>query len=206
MNVWDQNALIIFILFVIPGFISIKTYELIYPGETFDTSKKIIDAVAFSCINYAFLAIPVYFLIPEIQNDFLIIIFGIFALFVFPVIIVYIFSLIRKSKLVQRKLPHPVGKPWDYVFSQQEIYWMVVTLNDGTKLGGKFAEKSFISSSPHSNQIYLEESWEMNDDGMFERKHNNTKGVLIVTSEIKLIEFFEYDPPIKNDNKDENAR
>jgi hypothetical protein len=64
----------------------------------------------------------------------------------------------RLSKIIQKNIPHPIGKPWDYVFSKKEKYWIIVTLKNGKKIGGKHSENSFSSSSPNENQIYLEET------------------------------------------------
>ena len=55
MNIWELDKLIIFIIFIIPGFISIKTYKLLYPSEKQESSKQIIEALTYSCINYALL-------------------------------------------------------------------------------------------------------------------------------------------------------
>lgn len=60
MPIWEIDKLLLFILFVIPGFISIKIYELLFPGQDKDSSKQIIDAVTYSCINYAILGWLIY--------------------------------------------------------------------------------------------------------------------------------------------------
>ncbi|EPN9988960.1 DUF6338 family protein, partial [Vibrio cholerae] len=48
---------------------------------------------------------------------------------------------------------------------------------------------SFASSSPAEEQLYLEQTWKLGDDGSFERAINQTAGVIILTSEISHIEF-----------------
>lgn len=53
MDIWSFDKLFIFIIFVVPGFISIKVYEALHPSVKRESSKIIIDAVAYSCINYA---------------------------------------------------------------------------------------------------------------------------------------------------------
>ena len=65
MNIWEQDKLIIFIAFVIPGFISLKAYELFFPAQKTESSKQIVDAITYSCINYALL----YWLILYIENS-----------------------------------------------------------------------------------------------------------------------------------------
>ena len=60
MDIWDANKLLLFIAFVIPGFVSLKTYELLFPGAPKESDKLLIDAVAYSSINYALLLWPIY--------------------------------------------------------------------------------------------------------------------------------------------------
>lgn len=92
---------------------------------------------------------------------------------------------------MQNIFPHPTQKPWDYIFSKRASYWAKVTLQDGTQIAGKFAENSFVSSSPAKEQIYLEETWIINDKGYLERKEERSAGVIIV-SEIAYVELMTY--------------
>lgn len=41
MDIWEVDKLILFIAFVIPGFIALKMYELIFPGEEKDSSAHV---------------------------------------------------------------------------------------------------------------------------------------------------------------------
>ena len=69
---------------------------------------------------------------------------------------------------------------------------MRVTLKDGTKIGGRYAEHSFSSSAPTEEQIYLEETWLLNENGEFERPKNQSAGVLIMPGEIAYVELMDY--------------
>lgn len=60
MGIWDANKLLLFIAFVIPDIVSLKTYELLFPGAPKGSDKLLIDAVAYSSINYALLLFPIY--------------------------------------------------------------------------------------------------------------------------------------------------
>ncbi|MEH3403717.1 DUF6338 family protein, partial [Enterobacter roggenkampii] len=60
MDIWDTNKLVIFIAFVIPGFLSMKLYSVLHPNVQLDTSKTVIEVVTYSCINYAIWLIPIY--------------------------------------------------------------------------------------------------------------------------------------------------
>ena len=89
MDIWDENKILIFIAFVVPGFIAIKFYELLYPSRFADSSKQIIDAISFSCLNYAFLIFPIYLVESHgisYSNPVLYAFFWTFVLFVAPVL------------------------------------------------------------------------------------------------------------------------
>ncbi|AIV05950.1 hypothetical protein HYO55_15030 [Vibrio parahaemolyticus] len=196
MSIWDIDKLQLFIMFVIPGFISIKTYELLYPSQLRDSSKQIVDAITYSCINYAIL----YWFIDAIESQTgegsfkavhpnLYLLFYVFVLLVFPVILAFLWKALRESETFKANLHHPTQKPWDYFFSQGKCFWVKVTLKDGSVIGGYYGENSFASSAPAEEQLYLEQTWKLNENGGFERKVNATAGVIILTSEISHIEF-----------------
>lgn len=43
MNIWDADKLVLLIAFVIPGFISIKTYDLLVPSERRKVGKSLVN-------------------------------------------------------------------------------------------------------------------------------------------------------------------
>jgi len=192
VDIWEADKLILFIAFVIPGFISIKAYQLLFPGVTVPTTDQLIDAVAYSSINYALLIFPILGVekssLKEVHPT-LYYIFYLFVFFIAPIAWVLIWRFLRTRKFFKRNAPHPTAKPWDYVFSQGKPYWAKVHLKDGTIIAGRYAEKSFASSAPAQEQIYLEETWVINEKGGFERPKNNTEGVIILSSEISHLEL-----------------
>ena len=53
MDIWNADKLALFIVFFVPGFISMKVYDLLVPGETRDASKSLLDAISYSTLNFA---------------------------------------------------------------------------------------------------------------------------------------------------------
>ncbi len=195
MDIWDIDKIFLFIAFVIPGFISIKVYELLVPCEKKDSSGQLIDAITYSCINYALL----FWFIIEVESStlstahpFLYKIFYGLVLFGCPVLWVLLWRWARALDFFQKNAPHPTHKPWDYVFSQRKWYWIIVTLRDGQKIAGKYGKHSFSSSSPAQEQIYLEEAWVLNADEGFERPRTDTAGIIVLSQDISTVEFFKY--------------
>ncbi|RRW28849.1 DUF6338 family protein [Ectopseudomonas oleovorans] len=206
MDIWEVNKLVIFIAFVVPGFISLKTYELLQPGLARDSSQQVVDAVAYSSINYALLLWPIY--IVEHQqlqacNPTLYALFYVFVLLIAPIGWACAFLWLRKTQFFQKSIAHPTGKPWDYVFSKRAPYWVIATLNDGRQIAGRYDEKSFASSSPAIEQIYLEEAWVLNEDGGFERPRVDSAGIIILSQDIVTLELFHFKKPqeIEHDGK-----
>lgn len=193
MDIWEANKLIIFIAFVIPGFITLKTYELLVPTGAKETGKQLIDAIAYSCINYAILFWPITLVENAHLKDNCPVIYWLFfvlVLLVAPIAWAFLYKRLRTTSWAQKAIPHPTEKPWDYVFGQSKPYWVIVTLKDGTRLGGLYDTESFASSAPAPEQIYLQQTWILNDDGAFERAKENTAGIIILSSDIMAIEFF----------------
>ncbi|MBU9818172.1 hypothetical protein J1781_25425 [Rahnella sp. C60] len=197
MDIWDKNKLLIFILFVIPGFLSMKIYSVLHPNARLDTSKALMDVVSYSCINYAFWIVPIYFIESNhyfSSASFSYYLFYIFVLFISPIVLTVFFVWMRSWRWLSKKLPHPTGRAWDYYFGLRKPCWIIVTLSNGKKIGGKYSGLSFSSSAPEPEQIYLEENWVINDDGGLERVRLDTGGILILSKDIESIEFFELKP------------
>lgn len=193
MDIWETDKLLLFIKFVVPGFISLKTYELLFPRASKTSAEQLIDAIAYSSINYALLLWPIYEVETrgvEHTHPTLYILFYVFVMLIAPVLWAYLWRMLRKTDFLQRSLPHPSCKPWDEFFCRRESYWVIVELRDGRKIGGKYGTKSFVSSAPAAEQIYLEETWELNSDGGFERARTDSAGIMILAADIVTVEFF----------------
>jgi hypothetical protein len=53
MDIWNIDKFTLFLIFCLPGFISMKVYDLMVPGERRDVSKSIFEAVSYSTLNFA---------------------------------------------------------------------------------------------------------------------------------------------------------
>lgn len=192
MEILEPSKFYLFIFFILPGFISVKTYQLFYPSSAKDAKDLIIDTLVYSCINYGILGLPIYYTYKNLINSFsvfdiyLTLIF-IFALF--PILWVILWRKIRESTWLQHIVPHPTALPWDYIFRKRECYWVTITLKNGMAIGGLYGENSFASNSPSQPEIFLEERWILDEDGNLERKVNNTSGIWIKSDDISHMEF-----------------
>lgn len=190
MDFTDINQVVLFLIFFIPGFISLKVYDLFIPSERRDFSKSFFDAVAYSAINYAFwswLIILMDIYDVYTQHHFWYAVAIVIIIFASPVLLPILYLEIVKLKPISTRILHPHSSSWDYVFSKRKEAWVIVHLKDGERIGGIFSTESFASSYPAKEQIYLEDIWKLDDNGAFEKSLNNS--LLILNDEIMGIEF-----------------
>lgn len=195
MDIWESSKLALFIWFVVPGFISIKYYQLLFPSSHKNSSELIVDAVSYSCINYALLSWLIFYVEESSllrAHAWMYYGFYFFVFFISPLIIVLAWKKLRSTSRFQASIPHPTYKPWDFVFGQRKSYWIHVHLLDGGTVSGLYHDKSFSSSAPAVEQIYIEQVWILNEAGGFCRAVKGSAGALISSDRIKYIEFIDY--------------
>jgi hypothetical protein len=195
MDIWSADKIALFIFFVIPGLTSIKIYGLLFPGTDKSTSDVIIDAVAYSCLNLVLCSLlSVCFGLPQFPM-FLstAVVLAASYLFLVPLATALAWRAIRYQPWMLRYLPHPGHAAWDEAFAKRGPSWIKVFLKDGTVLAGLYSTKSFATSAPCPPQIYLEQSWILNDARGFDRVKKRTNGILIVSDEIAYLEFISHD-------------
>lgn len=208
MDILEKGKIFLFVLFIMPGFISMRVYRLFHPSADSDTSKVLIDVVSYSCINYSFLLIPIYLI--EKNNIFttypvLYYFFYFSVLIIIPVLLPIILLKIRNCNKVKQFLPHPMGRAWDYFFSTRQCCWVLVTLKNGKKYGGYYGSNSFSSSSPEPAQIYLEKHWALDNDGDLDHELKDTLGIIILTNDIESVDLIKVKPLTTSDNEAENV-
>jgi len=193
MDIWNTDKLILFVAFFVPGFIALKVYDLLVPGEVRNPSQSIIEAVAYSCINYALFS---WLLLLDIKLNLAsnhptwhgIIIF--LVLFIFPIGLAFGYWNLRNANILKKYSRHPIPKPWDYIFGKQMSYWIIIELIDNNKIGGIYDTNSFASSFPFNEQLYLQEEWEV-DGHQFVKPIERSSGILVSAKDIKSIRFYE---------------
>lgn len=194
MDIWQVDKLVLFLILFIPGFISIKIYDLLIPGEKRDFTKSLFEVIGYSALNFAALSWLIitihekklYELQPKLYFIFLLLI-----LFIAPILWPIIVLKLLTWKPIAKYIIHPIQKPWDYLFGKKESFWMIVHLKDGRKIGGRYDTNSFASSYPADEQIYLEEVWKLDENGKFIETIDRTKGILILNKDISSIELFQ---------------
>ena len=193
MDIFSLEKLRLFFFFFVPGFISMKIYSLMVPGERRDFSKDLLEAVAYSSLNFAALSWLIFTINSNtfyFDHKYLYYALAFLIMFIAPMMWPFIFIKIASWRIVAKYIMHPIPKPWDYVFGKKESYWTIVHLKNGKRIGGRYDTKSFSSTYPAKEQIYLEQVWELDEKGAFVKPIDRSKGIVIVGDEIVAVEFF----------------
>jgi hypothetical protein len=132
-----------------PGFITLKVYDLLVPGEERDFSKSLFDAVAYSSLNFAALLWLIGFVRAGGLQPWL----WYAAMFVLltgmPAAWPVLFLKIRKQPWVARRVPSPNARVWDDIFARRTPYWVIVHLKDQRRIGGLYgADRSHPTALP----------------------------------------------------------
>lgn len=180
MDILQPSDLSSFIIFFIPGFISLQIYHLIIPSEKLDFSSSCLEIISFSVLNFVILH-PIYQITDYLH--FLV------AFFIAPIIWPFLYIKIISYKPISNFIINPILKPWDFIFKKKEPLWIIVYLTDGRLIGGLFQKKSNASSYPAEEQIYIEQVWELDDNNEFIKPIECSNGIIIFKDSILAMEF-----------------
>jgi len=188
----DQATLTLFLLFFLPGFLSLKVYDLLVPGERRDFSKSLFDAIAYSALNFAVLLPLIWQITAPGEMSWPRYLFAVVVFVVAPIFWPVSFLYLRRRPWFSSRIVTPHPRAWDALFVQREPYWVIVHLKDGRRVGGVYAANSFASSSPAGPELYLEETWDLDAAGNFMSPVPQSAGVLILGDEVVALELFVY--------------
>ena len=186
----NKETLALFLIFFVPGFISLKVYDLLIPGERRDFTKSLVDAIAYSALNFAALLPVIVALLFRSLSPWLSYPVMVLLLVGMPALWPFLFLLIRRHPVVARRITSPNARVWDDIFAKRTPYWVIVHLKDQRRIGGLYGENSFTSHSPAPPEIYLEQVWHVDESGGFVGTVvKSTAGILIMGTDILALEF-----------------
>jgi hypothetical protein len=192
MEQFTPDKIILLAIFFVPGFVYLKAYRLFFAESKTDFSKDLYEAIGFSFIIAILFAYPLLIINQKefINNNPLIYSLAmIFVVVVIPILGAKIYHIIVNEKWFNKKMVNPIKSPWDSFFSRRECFWVIVTLKNGRKIGGKYSIGSYASTFPNPKEIYLKEVWKLNERNGFVKIKNNSEGIIITENEISTIEF-----------------
>lgn len=193
----------LFLVFVVPGFVGSKVYRLLVPGPAPEASSQLLEVVTYSMLNLSLIFwVPLFFWQDRylLETPALFIGTGFFVLLVSPVLLALFLARARRAKWLLRHVAHPAACAWDFFFEQRRACFVLATLQDGAMVGGYWGPGSFASSSPHSGDLYLEQTWRV-VDGSLAEPVPGTVGCHVQLSECRVVEFLiaEEAPDVRKD-------
>jgi len=88
---------------------------------------------------------------------------------------------VRRALLWLIKAPSPVSA-WDYMVPRllkNQSHYLVVEFSDGRKVAGLFSSESIAFTTPDRRGMFLEEEWQLNENGDFAQPIVDSAGILI---------------------------
>ncbi|MFN4282810.1 MAG: DUF6338 family protein [Alphaproteobacteria bacterium] len=207
MSLETFDAVYLALAFIVPGFIAHSVQAIFSIRKTASYEINLIRFLTLSALNYATWSWLIFLLgNAEFFKESIgwtaagwawVILAG-------PVLLGGLLGYLSQKDVVHRFLQkiglrpiHGVPTSWDWRFSQLTAHWILITLKDGSSVSGWFGEKSFASSDSEERDIYVEQVYEINDQGKWQRAAVG-KGILIAANEIKFIELW---PPEEKQNE-----
>lgn len=178
------------LVLILPGFISIRVFELLVPARRTSTGREALEALSYGAINFGIWAVPVLYWLPWLQVrplTFTLVAIGL--LIVSPAALALGARALLVWPFVRKWVVHPVPTAWDHFFGLRRAAWMRIHLKNGRFIGGWYGLDSFASSDPEWRDLYVEQAWELDGRGGFKEKVSDTMGFLVRMEDCELIEL-----------------
>jgi len=200
-----------FLVFIVPGFISLRTYEARRGGEGRKVNDAIVDVVIYSFAT-DIVWIPVWGVVaalpPSTGRVIALIVVAVLGFIATPVALALGWYRLQTRLAKEGVVADPTAKPWDKFFNaiarERLDIGVILTLPDGRKLGGRHIPPGFASHYPADEQLHVGETWILDQEtGAFLERVKGSKGFIIDKKDLLSVEFVEWntvEPPEKSEN------
>jgi len=212
-------AIFILVVFVIPGFVTIRFVELTHlaPERNASAFELFLRTLYYSAWIY-FIATLVVFagriagndrLFSTAEGDRLIhgraSLVGYFVvstslLLILPFTVATCGRVWDRSRIRQQWLSaldinpnHRIPTAWDAMFDETPSMMVKITLSDESVIGGWYGPDAFAAFKHDGGDLYLSQIWTMTDTGWFESPVENSLGVWIPGESIVRVELYAQD-------------
>jgi hypothetical protein len=178
----DIDKIRLLVAFVAPGFVSLKVWGILNSSPRFRLSESLIEAVVYSSWNALFF-IGLFNILERVHS---VLAYGVVCMLL-PVLWPVLVYQITKIRYLRTKM---TPTAWDYFFDGRDDCYIRLRFKNGAQAGGLYTSKSFASSYPEKESLYLSELWEVDSEGRFIAPVKNTDGLLVKFDEVVLMEIF----------------
>ena len=184
---FDWSKLAFFVLFALPGFVSLQIWSLIVPTNDKPLKDSLPEALGFGVLNAMIGGPLVVVLAPKEPWAF----YGL--LVVTLVALPAAWPFVGKwclGKLAEHNLILNQNRNgWDAVFQRREPLFVIVHLKDGRLIGGFFGDESYAALHPASGHLYLQQLWHLNARGQFREPIPESRGLILRPDDYHFIEL-----------------
>ncbi len=182
-------------IFLLPGFVINCIIDKTTPPQKHNDTKFIFKCIMFSIISCAIWS-WLYLIIIRCDslNAFIKWLLLILVSLLCSSLIGIVFAFVKQKQFVakvlsrcQLKTSHSVPTAWDYIFSEQNEMFVIITLKDDKQIFGWYSTNSFTSSDPDERDMFVEKIYDYNDGEWLVDDYN--QGCYISKDQIKFIEF-----------------
>jgi hypothetical protein len=119
---------------------------------------------------------------------------GIVVILLAPLLLGLGIVLLRRADWARKAMTrvtriHPAPTAWDFAFMREAPLFVRVKLQEGERIGGVFGSGSFASAYPESQDLFLEQVWRLDDEGVFVEAEPDSRGILISRDQIETLEL-----------------
>lgn len=195
-DIGSQEQVLLAVILVVPGIISMKVFGLVQPGRHVTAARDLFEALAYGVANAALWFVPVsLWVLPSAATrpvkTWLV---AVGALLISPVLLALIARWFLRRKWLRRWIPHPTPTSWDLVFQQRQPVWIRITREVGSRIGGYLGTGSFASCYPEPRDLYIEQTWVLDDEGKFMKPVDRSKGALLLVQDGDIVELLSDEP------------
>jgi hypothetical protein len=181
----DIDKIRLLVAFVAPGFVSLKVWGILNSSPRFRLSESLTEAVVYGSWNALFFV----WLFDALKQIHPLLAYGVVCVLL-PVLWPVLVYKITAIRYLRTKM---TPAAWDYFFYRRDDCFLLLHLKNGVLLGGLFSTKSFASSFPEKESLYLSQLWKLDEDGRFKEPLEMSGGLLVNYDEVSFIEIFNLD-------------
>jgi hypothetical protein len=201
---FNSDGLFFIIYLITPSVVALWVHDQFVPSEQRDWLGMLFWLISYGALNFL-----VYYLLSPLINAVLPPITApnplgeglidyrsiLFAAFILPAIVGFITGILPQApwfqKLFRGKLLHPTPTAWDFIFGDRtKSYLILFHLKSGAKIGGLYSTQSYVSSFPTSQEIYVEEVWQIDEQGGWRDPIEDSAGAFNKMEECTHFELF----------------
>ncbi|HEV3088243.1 MAG TPA: DUF6338 family protein [Candidatus Elarobacter sp.] len=193
------DQVLAFAALVVPGFVSLRVYEMLRGGESRTINEVVIDVVVYSFATDLVAAIALALLsafVPPPAQPPVKAIVSIVIIATIPVALAVTLFHVQHSLMRNRAIPDTRTKPWNRMVEQitkeRLDAGVILTLRDGRAIGARLPTPAVLASE--SDDLLLGEVWTIDKErATFAEPSSGSLGIIVSRADCQTIEFVRWD-------------